>query len=186
MQKNCEYCGNHFTFQRNTRKYCSDNCKQMAYFKRNGFVPIHETEFHELDKISVKDVKYTSSNTSGLPENPTSKPKNPDVVMMYAKCLIRNLLQLWKSEYIERDTFLEFTATWSQFTGWQTFQKKRSDSPFYDLFVQLAPKLLAIAKSNSENDLVNLVLSEELSNQLVQALTLMYDSPDISFERIRF
>lgn len=106
--------------------------------------------------------------------------------MMYAKCLIRNLLQLSRFEYIERDTFMEFTATWTQFTGWHTFRKTRSNFSFYDLFVQLAPKLLAIAKSNSENDLVDLVLSEDLTDELGQELTSMGDVLDITFERIRF
>ena len=38
MEKNCLYCSAHFTTNRKNKKYCSDNCKQMAYFKRNGFV----------------------------------------------------------------------------------------------------------------------------------------------------
>jgi len=158
----------------------------MAYFKRNGFVPVHESDLNQSDHGSVKDVKYAPLNTREQLENPVSKPKNPGVVMMYAKCLIRNLLQLSRSEYIERDTFLEFTATWTQFTGWRAFRITRSNFPFYDLFMQLAPKLLAIAKSNSENDLVSLVLSEGLTDQLGQELTSMRDIPDISFERIRF
>ncbi len=36
MVKKCEYCQSEFTSKRVTRKYCSDNCKQMAYFKRSG------------------------------------------------------------------------------------------------------------------------------------------------------
>lgn len=36
MVKKCEYCQSEFTSKRMSRKYCSDNCKQMAYFKRNG------------------------------------------------------------------------------------------------------------------------------------------------------
>ena len=38
MNNNCEYCGQPFRAIRTTRKYCSDNCKQLAYFKRNGMV----------------------------------------------------------------------------------------------------------------------------------------------------
>jgi hypothetical protein len=36
--KHCEHCGNGFTSKRNTKKYCTDNCKQMAYLKRNGLL----------------------------------------------------------------------------------------------------------------------------------------------------
>lgn len=38
MHNNCLYCGAQFRAKRATRKYCSDNCKQLAYFKRNGMV----------------------------------------------------------------------------------------------------------------------------------------------------
>lgn len=158
----------------------------MAYFKRNGFVPVHEADLNQSDQIGVKDVKYIPLNTRAELKNPVSKPKNLGIVMMYGKCLIRNLLLLSRSECIERDTFLEFTATWTQFTSWQTFRKTRSDFPFHDLMVRLGPKLLAIAKSNSENDLVELVLSGNLNDQLERANAEMCDVQEIRFGSIRF
>jgi|GEM_PF-5710403 len=64
--KECEYCGKTFTSQRSSRKYCSDNCKQMAYYKRNGLVlaNISGYDSHSLlekEYRSVKDVKYDST-----------------------------------------------------------------------------------------------------------------------------
>jgi hypothetical protein len=38
MEKTCLYCKEPFKEERSTKKYCSDNCKQMAYFIRNGLV----------------------------------------------------------------------------------------------------------------------------------------------------
>lgn len=38
MNNKCKNCGQTFRAIRTTRKYCSDNCKQLAYFKRNGMV----------------------------------------------------------------------------------------------------------------------------------------------------
>ncbi len=38
MQKKCLYCDNEFLAIRKSKKYCSDNCKQMSYFTRNGLV----------------------------------------------------------------------------------------------------------------------------------------------------
>ncbi len=38
MQKKCLYCHNEFLAIRKSKKYCSDNCKQMAYFTRNGLI----------------------------------------------------------------------------------------------------------------------------------------------------
>ncbi len=62
-QRACEYCGDLFTFIRATKKYCSDNCKQMAYFTRNGLVPVHELGSDRPRPVTVKDVKYGSPNT---------------------------------------------------------------------------------------------------------------------------
>ncbi len=37
MDKCCEFCGRGIEgFKRNTRKYCDDNCKQLAYYARRG------------------------------------------------------------------------------------------------------------------------------------------------------
>lgn len=37
MAKCCEFCGRGIEgFKRNTRKYCDDNCKQLAYYARQG------------------------------------------------------------------------------------------------------------------------------------------------------
>jgi hypothetical protein len=37
MAKCCEFCGRAIEgFKRNTRKYCDDNCKQLAYYARQG------------------------------------------------------------------------------------------------------------------------------------------------------
>lgn len=36
MNKACLYCGTEMNCKRLSKKYCSDNCKQLAYFKRNG------------------------------------------------------------------------------------------------------------------------------------------------------
>ncbi len=34
MAQNCFYCGNPIVSKRSTKKYCSDNCKQLAFYKR--------------------------------------------------------------------------------------------------------------------------------------------------------
>ncbi len=36
MIKICFHCGKPMQSQRNTKKYCSDNCKQLAFYKRSG------------------------------------------------------------------------------------------------------------------------------------------------------
>ncbi|MBA2611369.1 MAG: hypothetical protein H0U95_05305 [Bacteroidetes bacterium] len=58
MIKKCEYCQSEFTSKRMTRKYCSDNCKQMAYFKRSGTTLCElKSEPSILVVPSIKDSK---------------------------------------------------------------------------------------------------------------------------------
>lgn len=37
MSTTCLHCGNPTQSQRSTKKYCSDNCKQLAFYKRSRF-----------------------------------------------------------------------------------------------------------------------------------------------------
>ncbi len=39
LQRNCYYCGKQMFSQRRTKKYCSDNCKQAAFYERNTEPP---------------------------------------------------------------------------------------------------------------------------------------------------
>lgn len=57
MESTCLYCGGHFTAIRSSKKYCSDNCKQMAYFKRNGLVLSGTTEVEPSLKVPVVSIK---------------------------------------------------------------------------------------------------------------------------------
>src|SRR6476646_4238201 len=73
MKKECLYCGSDFSTNRNNKKYCSTNCKQMAYFTRNGMVLAgtagnvkydHHSEKPETVKYvpQTENVKYDSQN----------------------------------------------------------------------------------------------------------------------------
>lgn len=57
MESTCLYCGGHFTAIRSSKKYCSDNCKQMAYFKRNGLVLSGTNEVEPSLQEPVVNVK---------------------------------------------------------------------------------------------------------------------------------
>ena len=62
MESTCLYCEGHFTAIRSSKKYCSDNCKQMAYFKRNGLVLSGTTEVEPSLKVPVVSVKPVTTN----------------------------------------------------------------------------------------------------------------------------
>jgi hypothetical protein len=61
MQKECAHCGERFLAKRKSRLYCSDNCKQLAYYKRNGLVLQGDRSQHTpLEGHSIeKDVKVS-------------------------------------------------------------------------------------------------------------------------------
>ncbi len=51
--KNCLHCGNPFESCRSTKKYCSDTCKLLAYYKRNGVAPIVTDSLAFADKLNT-------------------------------------------------------------------------------------------------------------------------------------
>lgn len=50
MKRKCEHCDSEYECKRLTKKYCSDNCKQLAYFKRNGFQKIENPIVKDKDQ----------------------------------------------------------------------------------------------------------------------------------------
>ena len=53
MKKRCLYCDTEIDCKRLTKKYCNDNCKQLAYFKRNGLQLSGKPEIKVIPVISV-------------------------------------------------------------------------------------------------------------------------------------
>ena len=53
MKKKCLYCDTEIDCKRLTKKYCNDNCKQLAYFKRNGLQLSGKPEIKLIPVISV-------------------------------------------------------------------------------------------------------------------------------------
>ena len=63
MEKECAHCGGRFVAKRKSRLYCSDNCKQLAYYKRNGLVlQGNKSQHTPLEGYSIaKDVDLTAA-----------------------------------------------------------------------------------------------------------------------------
>ncbi len=88
MESTCLYCGGHFTAIRSSKKYCSDNCKQMAYFKRNGLVLSGTTELEpslKMPVVSVKPVTTDEVNVKYDKEKDTVKYANEELNVKYDK-----------------------------------------------------------------------------------------------------
>jgi hypothetical protein len=170
----------------------------MAYFSRNGFTHAHQSVTKSVsgsscanvkESVTVKDVKYSTHN--GLKndknyDNNTVNERELEKVMEYAKCLIRNLLHLSGHHHVERDTFFEFTATWSQFVRWRSFKRSELQFPHHSLMLELETKLNTLAKAHRLSDLIEINLSQELSDQLNDSLDEMLYSRNIKFNEIRF
>jgi hypothetical protein len=56
MVKNCLYCGTDLKYQRSTKKYCNDNCKQLAYYKRKGISLSGNSSNNSTSTIKPEDV----------------------------------------------------------------------------------------------------------------------------------
>jgi hypothetical protein len=57
MTKNCLYCGNPIVSKRSTKKYCSENCKQLAFYKRTQLQlsPQSASDYPPFDGSSQND-----------------------------------------------------------------------------------------------------------------------------------
>ncbi len=88
MESTCLYCGGHFTAIRSSKKYCSDNCKQMAYFKRNGLVLSGTTEVETSLQVPVVIVKPDKTNEVSVKydnEKDTVKYANEELSVKHDK-----------------------------------------------------------------------------------------------------
>lgn len=88
MESTCLYCEGQFTAIRSSKKYCSDNCKQMAYFKRNGLVLSGTTEAEpslQAPVVIVKPDKTNEVNVKYDKEKDTVKYANEELNVKYAK-----------------------------------------------------------------------------------------------------
>ncbi|MCW3072016.1 MAG: recombinase family protein [Segetibacter sp.] len=108
MESNCIHCGEYFTAIRSSKKYCSDNCKQMAYFKRNGLELTKDIETLE-EKHFIKEempketyerfrVKYAKEFDKIRKEMATCgiSISNLKEMINEAVILCLNLRQLWE------------------------------------------------------------------------------------------
>jgi hypothetical protein len=59
MSKQCEYCGTEIEqFARNTKKYCNDTCKQLAYYSRQGNLQ-HTVNSSFLNGTEQEDLAFS-------------------------------------------------------------------------------------------------------------------------------
>lgn len=86
MGKNCLYCGKDLEFQRSTKKYCNDNCKQLAYYKRQAEalsgIPAENPHVCVKEEVTVKEsltVKQDDFTVNNKDENiiPAMEQRSP-------------------------------------------------------------------------------------------------------------
>jgi hypothetical protein len=65
MKKRCLYCNSEIDCKRLTKKYCNDNCKQLAYFKRNG---LQLSDKAEVKVNPIVSVIHEANNSKTLQE----------------------------------------------------------------------------------------------------------------------
>ncbi len=72
MTKNCLHCGSPY-FPRNKRqKYCSDSCRVMGCYKRNGY-KYKSGRYEKENEFNLEPLKLDRTNQSFLPEAPQPK-----------------------------------------------------------------------------------------------------------------
>lgn len=82
-EKNCQYCGEKFIPLRNTKKYCSNNCKQMDYFKRNGIIQ-SDNEEQKINTVETEETK------EGVVVGNTSENEAQEISLFYDDTVIQS------------------------------------------------------------------------------------------------
>ena len=65
-EKQCLSCGKNFTPERRTKKYCSDTCKQIAFYQRNAG---SQEALNDNSKISFSDINNQAFNSKQQEKN---------------------------------------------------------------------------------------------------------------------
>jgi hypothetical protein len=94
MIKTCLHCGKPMQSQRSTKKYCSDNCKQLAFYKRSGLALSginHDDNFPATDKQQdeesiigkkvITELTYEENFNEPIIENLPVKPLNDKLIV---------------------------------------------------------------------------------------------------------
>ncbi len=89
--KHCLNCKTYFTSKRMDKKYCSDTCRQMAYFKRNGLTLVSPQTLQNVNAPHKGDVKYDPDNPQQEPVKDTSFLETPNLEL-----LITHLSDTWE------------------------------------------------------------------------------------------
>lgn len=85
--KYCIHCSNLFITQRMSRKYCCNNCKQMAYLQRKGFATNNQPPVTE----QIKEVKTTDVTINVL----SASTKQPQEINRKDGIIKRFFKKLW-------------------------------------------------------------------------------------------
>jgi hypothetical protein len=72
MSTTCLHCGNPMQSQRSTKKYCSDSCKQLAFYKRSGLALASSD-----DGLSFSDTQHYQ-NEPGVTDAGSIQPCKPE------------------------------------------------------------------------------------------------------------
>lgn len=73
IKKECLNCGQEFTATRMDKKYCSDNCRQLAYFKRNGLTTYASTTALQAIPLSGDENEFYVKDVKPAQAEPVSK-----------------------------------------------------------------------------------------------------------------
>lgn len=96
-RKYCLNCKTYFTSKRMDKKYCSDTCRQMAYFKRNGLTLVNPQTLQNVNSPRIVDVKYDPDTPQQELVKDTSFLETPNLEL-----LIMHLSDTWEQKLNQR------------------------------------------------------------------------------------
>lgn len=195
MEKQCERCGNNFQSKRDTKKFCSETCKQYAYLIRHGLnIPrLHivnndndsnQQLFKMENKISfeqphiiklIEDYLNKQNHLDSMIANPDLYWNKNDALIikwgnMRLKCILHNLIRLSYKPKVFPATLSALSEAMTQFVRSNKFRLLPENYPYKFFVKQLTEKMREVAGQSINYSDVKLPLSQRRKAEFIAIL----------------
>ena len=195
MEKQCERCGNTFQSKRDTKKFCSETCKQYAYLIRHGLnIPrlhivsnvndTNQQHFKMEEKISfeqphiiklIENILNNQRDLDSMIANPDSYWNKSDALAikwsnMRLKCILHNLIRLSYKPKVFPATLSALSEAMAQFVRSNKYRLLPENYPYKFFIKHLTEKIREVAEQSINYSEIKLPLSQRKKAEFIAIL----------------
>lgn len=195
MEKQCERCGNIFQSKRDTKKFCSETCKQYAYLIRHGLnIPrlhivnnVNDNKQEHLNMEEniifeqpliiklIEDYMNNQRDLDSMISNPDSYWSKNDALMikwvnMRLKCILHNLIRLSYKPKVFPATLSALSGAMMQFVRSNKYRLLPENYPYKFFIKQLTEKIKEVTEQSINYSEIKLPLSQRRKAEFIAIL----------------